>query len=678
MKELELVILNATGLHARPAKAFVKLAKKFDSKVQIQYGEKKVNGKSLIGVLKLGVKYSGEIRVLVDGADEDAAADALKEAVETGLGEGVPGAAHANGHSNGHHASSKPKAKAKVAPAAEAPTEGGLQGIPASKGVAVGPLWQFRDAEVTLTQEFVGISAETKLLNDGIAAAQTQLAQLRDVTAEKLGEEEAGIFEAHSEILNDPEMMQRAVSLINDGQNAQRAWKTAFEESAQVLSQLDDELLAARAADIRDVGMRLLRIMTGQSASAMPTTPFVLTADDLSPSVTATLDKDLVKAICTAHGGPNAHAAILARALGIPAVVGIGDALLDLADGLQVIVDAESGKINTSPSDEEIKAAETRREELASHYASALAKSGERALTTDGHYVEVVANVGNAADAEQAFQNGAEGVGLLRTEFLFLERQDAPTIDEQVEAYSGVLKALKGQPVIIRTLDVGGDKPLPYIDVPHEENPFLGERGIRLCLNRPELFKAQLEALARSAEFGKVRVMFPMVSDLSELIRARQLFAEVCAQIGCEVPEIGIMIEVPSAALMADIFAPHVDFFSIGTNDLTQYTLAIDRMHPILTKQADGLHPAVLRLISKTVESAHAAGKWVGVCGALGADTQAVPILIGLGVDELSVNVPAIPLVKAQIRTLSLDDAKAMAQKALASASAAEVRALSA
>jgi len=296
-------------------------------------------------------------------------------------------------------------------------------------------------------------------------------------------------------------------------------------------------------------------------------------------------------------------------------------------------------------------------------------------MTRDGHRVEVVANIGGLEDARKAMNMGAEGVGLLRTEFLFLDRTDAPSESEQFEVYQDIAQAMQNLPVIVRTLDIGGDKPLPYVVFTQkEENPFLGERGIRLCLARPELFRQQLRAILRASAFGKLRIMYPMVADLSEWFAARAILEEVRAELNVPPVETGIMIEVPSAALMADAFAREVDFFSIGTNDLTQYTLAMDRMHPTLAGKSDGLHPAVLRLISTTVQAAHQAGKWVGICGELGADPQAVPILVGLGVDELSVSVPTIPTVKAQIRTMNLAEAQSLAKRALECATAPEVR----
>jgi phosphocarrier protein FPr len=341
-----------------------------------------------------------------------------------------------------------------------------------------------------------------------------------------------------------------------------------------------------------------------------------------------------------------------------------------------VILNGDTGILTLNPDEAALAKAKAAQEKWLAQRAAAQKMAADPAITQDGHRVEIAANIGGVADAEKAMASGAEGVGLLRTEFLFLERTEPPTEDEQFDVYRGIAEAMQGLPVIIRTLDIGGDKPLPYIDVPPEANPFLGERGIRLCLNRPELLRQQLRAILRAAEYGQIRIMFPMVSDISEWRAARAMVEEVRAELNAPAVELGIMIEVPSAALMADAFAPEIDFFSVGTNDLTQYTLAMDRMHPSLAGKSDGLHPAVLRLISMTVKAAHECGKWVGVCGELGADLQAGPILVGLGVDELSVTVPSIATVKANVRSMTLEEAKRLAERALKCSTAAEVRAI--
>ncbi len=348
---------------------------------------------------------------------------------------------------------------------------------------------------------------------------------------------------------------------------------------------------------------------------------------------------------------------------------------MNIANGTVVVVDGQAGTIVVEPDEQTLTRAREAQQRFQAKRVADQARSADPAITVDGHQVEIVANIGGVKDAQKANASGAEGVGLLRTEFLFLDRAIAPTEQEQFEVYRDVAIALENKPVIIRTLDIGGDKPLPYIQMPHEDNPFLGVRGIRLCLERPQLLREQLRAILKAAEFGRLRIMFPMVADLSELRAARAMIEELRTELYLPAAEVGIMIEVPAAALMADAFAPEVDFFSIGTNDLTQYTLAMDRMHPTLATKSDGLHPAVLRLIAKTVEAAHAAGKWVGICGELGADPHAVPILVGLGVDELSVSVPSIPGVKAQVRGLNFSQAQQLAQAALKCGTAAEVRA---
>ncbi|MEW5957779.1 MAG: phosphoenolpyruvate--protein phosphotransferase, partial [Chloroflexota bacterium] len=353
-----------------------------------------------------------------------------------------------------------------------------------------------------------------------------------------------------------------------------------------------------------------------------------------------------------------------------------GDKILTLANGTPAILYGDAGTLIIKPSAATLTSARNSQQEHQVRRAAALMDAKHPAITTDNHQVEVVANIGHLAEAKQALAYGAEGVGLLRTEFLFLDRNQPPGEDEQFEVYRDIALALAGRPVIIRTLDVGGDKPLPYLTLPAEENPFLGQRGIRLCLARPELLRTQVRAVLRAAEYGKLRLMFPMIATFEDWNTAKRLVSEVRAELKANPIELGIMIEVPAAALLAPIFAREVDFFSIGTNDLTQYTLAMDRTNPTLSAQADGLNPAVLQLIDRTVQAAHAAGKWVGVCGELAANPQAVPILVGLGVDELSASVPAIPAVKAQIRGLSRSTAQRLAAQTLACSTAAEVRRL--
>lgn len=672
MQQRKLTIRNPTGLHARPAKIFVNTAKQFKADIRVQHGEKKANAKSLISMLTLGVERGNEILIVVDGEDEAAALETLVAAVENGLGEG-----------EGAEPSAPPAvsqvASAPVQMVAQPAGDGVLRGIAGAPGIAIGPIFQLRQETLELVDTLGTVPEEEARLGAALMQAREQLATLHKQMLQGAAAKEAAIFEVHMEILEDGDLLDAVLAAIRQGSSAARAWQSTIESRAKAVAALADPLLAGRAADLHDVGYRVLRLLVGaeDAGPRWPDHPVILVAQDLSPSQTASLDPGRVLGICTAAGGPTAHAAIIARALTLPAVVSAGAAVLEVANGTLAVLDGNAGTVAVAPSPDALTQAQQAQAAWQLAHAASLEAANRPAITLDGHRVEVVANIGGLKDAQKASEVGAEGVGLLRTEFLFLDRADAPSEEEQYTVYRDIALAMQGQPVIVRTLDIGGDKPLPYIEVPHESNPFLGERGIRLCLNRPALLRQQVRAILRASTAGPLRIMFPMVADLGEWRRARAIVEEVRAELGVPAVPLGIMIEVPSAALMADAFAREVDFFSIGTNDLTQYTLAVDRQHPSLAALSDGLHPAVLRLIARTVEAAHAEGKWVGVCGELGADPCAVPILVGLGVDELSIGVPAIPTVKAQVRTLSLATTQSLARRALACATAAEVRELS-
>ena len=468
-------------------------------------------------------------------------------------------------------------------------------------------------------------------------------------------------------------------SVISTGKSAEYAWKSGYERQAEELSGLN-EVLAARANDLLDVGKRVLRILLNISTEG-PTFPqgCIIIAEDLTPSITANLDPAVVRGFCTQLGGATSHVAILARALGIPAVTGIDAYALTIDDGTTLIIDGNEGSITLNPDPAIIVQIEDIKKRVKARNAKELAVAKEPATTSHGQLtIEVVGNVGKPEEALDILELGGEGVGLLRSEFLFLDRASAPTEDQQYEAYKQVLEAVgPTNRVVIRTLDVGGDKPLPYLPLPKEENPFLGERGIRVALDKPEIFRTQLRALLRASVHGNLNIMFPMVGFMEEWRLAKSMLEEERKALGIAPVPAGIMIEVPSAAILAAQFAPEVDFFSIGTNDLSQYTMAIDRGHPKLAAKADGLHPSVLTLIKMTADAAHKHGKWAGICGGLAGDPQAVPILLGLGIDELSVSIPSIPAVKAQIRSVSREHCVILADKALAVSSALEVRALS-
>ncbi|MEW6569454.1 MAG: phosphoenolpyruvate--protein phosphotransferase, partial [Chloroflexota bacterium] len=549
-----------------------------------------------------------------------------------------------------------------------------LRGIAAAPGLASGPAAIWPDESLTVPRHAdADPLAERQRLEEARRGVQEDLVGLKEKVTQEAGAAEAAIFEAHAMILADTSLLKRAEAGLEGGLNAEAAWMDAVEFFASQLAALPDPTLSARALDVRDVGQRVLRRLLGKEPdqALRLARPSVIVARDLAPSQTASLDKSLVRAFCTAEGGPTSHTAILARALGLPAVVGLGKDLLETPEGALLLVDGSQGAVIISP-DEQTSAAFDERSQAASARAEAeLAEASQPAVTRDGRRVEVVANVGSVEDAEAALQFGAEGIGLLRTEFLYLDRRTAPTEDEQVQAYARILEIMGQRPVVVRTLDVGGDKPLPYLDLGTEANPFLGWRAIRMCLDRPEFFLVQLRALLRAGAGHDLRIMFPMVSTLEEVRRAKALLDQARRQLAvqglpaAERVQVGIMVEVPSVAMLAGLFAREVDFFSIGTNDLTQYTLAAERTNERVAHLSDALHPAVLRQIQRVIEAGHARGIWVGVCGELAGEPEAIPILLGLALDEFSVAPPLIPRAKAVLRQWTLRSAQALAAGAV-------------
>jgi phosphocarrier protein FPr/phosphocarrier protein len=537
---------------------------------------------------------------------------------------------------------------------------------------------QFRHASITVP-ETGGSPALERLQLD--AALQESRAQIAALQTGAQSAPQRNILLAHLELLEDPDLLDAARTWIGQKKSAAFAWQSAYLQSADRLERLDgvhNAVMRERGSDIRDIGRRVLANLcqAPHTSYALPDDAIVI-ADDLTPSDTAAFDRSKLRGVCTRTGGATSHVAILARSFGIPAVCGIDTAALDLQNGTRVILDGTQGTLLDKPSAADIAEAKSTMLRLTALHERDLRNAAAVALTLDGHHIEVVANVRNAQEAQEAVANGAEGVGLLRSEFLFDDRATAPSEEEQTSAYTAVADAIGPQrPLVVRTLDVGGDKPLPYLPLPKEDNPFLGMRGIRVSLDHPDLLRTQLRAILRAAGHAKLHIMFPMVATLEELREAKTILAQELQLLGTSIEvQVGLMIEVPSAALMAEQFAREADFFSIGTNDLTQYTLAMDRGHPQLAKKADGLHPSVLKMVALTCEGAHAHGKWVGVCGGLASDTLAVPVLIGLGVTELSASVPAIPAIKSLIKRLALPECRALAQEILRMGTATEVRA---
>lgn len=667
-----LVISNPTGLHARPAAVLANLAKRFDSKIELQRGDTRVNAKSVVAIMGLEVGLGDKVNLIAHGTDADTAVTKLIAAIRDGLGEEGTVPAPAPASTTVDEASAP-------APRPHSDDPDLLLGVAASPGLGVGQVVQVRHEDIEVVEEASDRHHERRRLDDAIDKAQVQLEALEARLHGESDPAKAAIFAAHQELLDDPDLIDLASSAIDKGKSAPFAWRRAYITHAERLASLRNELLAGRANDVRDVGQRVLELLTGVRQEKPEYPPqTILVAEDLTPSDTATLDRERIEGFCTTAGGASSHVAILARSLDIPAVAGIDPRALDIPDGSQVILDGAKGTLRLNASEQEVERIRRRQERIAQRRAVEFEHAFEPAVTTDGHRVEVVANIAGVDDAREATRMGTEGVGLLRSEFAFLGRAAAPSEDEQAKIYTEVASSLApGQPLVIRTLDVGGDKPLPYLPIAREDNPFLGERGIRVGLDRPEILRTQIRAILRAVDAGaRIHVMFPMIATIQEWRSAKALFEEERSRLGVAPVPVGIMVEVPSVAVIAGRFAAETDFFSIGSNDLTQYVLAMDRGHPKLAPKIDGLHPAVLRLIAQSVTAAHEHGHWVGVCGGIGADPQAIPLLLGLGVDELSVSIPAIPSVKAQIRRLSAAQCRDLAAQALEQESATAVRAL--
>ena len=563
-----------------------------------------------------------------------------------------------------------------------------IRGIPASSGIVTGTTRLFRHEAVAIPDAPIAVgdtAAEVQRFLDGRARAEAQIHAVHAKALVTLGAAEAEVFEGHIELLNDDAIESEVRHRIeHDLMCAERAVSVVMEHNAADMDALDDDYMRERAADLRDIGRRLLYCVAGVELADIGaiTTPVVVVADDLTPSETAQMDRSNILGFVTAAGGATSHVAIMARSMEIPAVVGCGDGLTALAGGESVVLDGSDGVVIIEPDQAlrhgyRAKIAEQQRE------ARSLAALRELpACTTDGHRVELCANIGTDSDVAVALRHGAEGVGLYRTEFLFMDKPAMPDEQEQFDAYRSVAEAMGERGVIVRTIDIGGDKGLDYLDVPPESNPFLGWRAIRICFDTPELLRTQLRALLRAGAFGKLRVMFPMVISLEEIRRLRAQITTVMEQLRDQNLafdpriEIGVMIETPAAAVLAPHLAKEVDFFSIGTNDLTQYTLAVDRGNERIAPLYDPFHPAVLHLIQRVIDAAHVEGKWAGMCGELAGDERAAVLLLGMGLDEFSMSAPSIARVKRAIRATSLSRARALAERALTLGTSAEILAI--
>jgi phosphoenolpyruvate-protein phosphotransferase/dihydroxyacetone kinase phosphotransfer subunit len=666
IQELRLRVDARLGLHARPAARFVGALSGLDANVAVtneSRGRGPADGRSLTGLATLAVRQGDEIVVSASG---EGAADALA-ALRTLAAENF-GDPREDGESEAGTKASGAPSPAPALPAGSAPEPGTrLRGVPASAGIAVGPARRLRQPEPAIEDEPGGTPAEERArLEAARSKVRDDLEEAQAEVTARAGAAEAEIFAAHALLLDDAAIAQPALRRIDEGAPAGQAWLAASREAAAAFRALDDPYLRERAVDVEDVASRVLARLAGVSPEAALEAPGIVVAADLTPREAAALDPADAWAIATARGGPTAHAAILARALGIPSVVGTGDPLLAIEEDTTLAVDGVEGVVEVDPGPGAIAEYERRRAAADTDRRAALALAAEPGALRDGRRVEVFANVGSPAEARVALDQGAEGIGLLRTEFLFLDRAEPPDEEEQAEVLGEIARALDGRPVVVRTLDTGADKPLPFLRQDPEPNPFLGRRGIRLALAHPELLRTQLRAILRVAAEHPLKVMFPMVATLEELRGARARLDEARAQLGSRAElEVGVMVEVPALALQAAEFAAEVDFFSIGTNDLAQYVMAADRGNAEMAVLLSGSVTPVLALVSAVTAAAAARGRWVGVCGELAGEPDAAVLLAGLGVQELSMAASRIPAVKAALRETDFGSAEAAARAAL-------------
>ncbi|WP_237153856.1 phosphoenolpyruvate--protein phosphotransferase [Oryzibacter oryziterrae] len=660
------------GLHARPAAQLANAAKTHGGSVTVSAHGKSVNGKSVVALMSLGTRFGDTLDVRVDGAGAEAAADMLLDLIVGGLGDTIsdgPGDELASETPSPASAPLPSPLGEPFVPGANAV----IRGRSAVAGVALGPIVRHGRAEVELPPNGQGIEVERQRLRNALT-----------VVAARIGDgasgARAGVAEAHREILDDPELAETAEADIAAGRSAEWAWAKACARQAEVLAGLADARLAERAADMRDVSAQVIAVLTGKENTAtlasLPAGSVVL-ADEILPSETAGLVAGHLAAILMRDGGPTSHAAIIAAGLGIPTIVALGPEADRIPDGAEVIVDAGLGNVTVFPTEGEVDAVRGRIAERVERKAAQRAAASSECRLSDGKRIEVFGNLGRVGEGKGAVAEGAEGCGLLRSEFLFQDRAAAPTEDEQLAEYQAIADELGGRPLIIRTLDVGGDKPLAYLSLPKEENPFLGLRGVRVGLAQPDMLRTQIRAILRVKPYGVTRIMVPMVASVSEMVAVRAMVEQERQAIGRSEPiEVGAMIEIPAAAVAARQLAEVCDFFSVGTNDLTQYALAMDRGNPAVAAGVDALHPGVLGLIRIACEGAAARGRMVAVCGGAASDPLAAPILVGLGVTELSAAPAAIPEIKATISALSFAQCKALADKALLADGPDAVRAL--
>ncbi|KOC47553.1 phosphoenolpyruvate--protein phosphotransferase [Clostridium botulinum] len=560
-----------------------------------------------------------------------------------------------------------------------------IKGTGVCPGIAIAKALILKEEELTVEKKSItDIKSEKNKFNSALLKSREDLQKIHDNVLKDIGEDKAEIFQAHLMILDDPELIGPTISKIETGLNAEFAFEEVTTQMIQIFESIEDEYLKERAADVRDVSKRVLTYLLGKEVIDVSILPeeVILIAEDLTPSVTASMDKSKVKGFLTNIGGKTSHTAIMAKTLEIPAIVGLNDITDRVKNGDIIAFNGKTGEIIINPNSEELNNYQEERINFENYKKEIKQLIGKKSTTKDGKTVELAGNIGTPDDINGLLVNDAEGVGLFRTEFLYMNRSEIPSEDEQYEAYKKVLEAMNNKPVVIRTLDIGGDKEVPYMHLPKESNPFLGYRAIRLCLDRQDLFITQLRALLRASIHGKLRIMFPMISSLEELLESKRILNETKETLikeGIKVSdsiEVGMMIEVPSAAIISDILAKHVDFFSIGTNDLIQYTTAVDRINEKISYLYTPMNPAVLRLIKIVIDNAHKAGIWAGMCGEVAGDERLIPILLGMGLDEFSMSAISILPARRLISSLSLKEAEDISNRVLSLDSAEEIATL--
>ncbi|RXS09397.1 phosphoenolpyruvate--protein phosphotransferase [Staphylococcus saprophyticus] len=559
-----------------------------------------------------------------------------------------------------------------------------INGIAASDGVAIAKAYLLVEPDLSFDSEKVSdVDAEIAKFNNAIQTSKVELTKIRNNAEQNLGADKAAIFDAHLLVLDDPELIQPIEEKIKNEQvNAPTALSDVTGQFITIFESMDNEYMKERAADIRDVSKRVLAHILGVELPnpSMIDESVVIIGNDLTPSDTAQLNKEFVQGFVTNIGGRTSHSAIMSRSLEIAAVVGTKSITQEVKQGDMIIVDGLTGEVIIDPTEDEVIAYQNKHERFFEDKQELQKLRDEETTTIDGRHAELAANIGTPNDLKGVIENGAEGIGLYRTEFLYMGRDEMPTEDEQFEAYKKVLETMEDKRVVVRTLDIGGDKELPYLNLPEEMNPFLGYRAIRLCLDQPDIFRPQLRALLRASAFGKLNIMFPMVATIQEFRDAKALLLEEKDNLtneGIEVSddiELGIMVEIPSTAALADIFAKEVDFFSIGTNDLIQYTMAADRMSERVSYLYQPYNPSILRLVKQVIEASHKEGKWTGMCGEMAGDEIAIPLLLGLGLDEFSMSATSVLKARRQIKGLSQNEMEELAQRAIDCATSEEVQ----